>query len=243
MESWMRISNNLGKNIMDVMEEENKGYENMTEIWKNISSVPEGITKDLEEDIDDELYNDVFEYNEKINKKIRNMTESSYDDARELYHSWVKLYENLLNGMKAGIGMDPNDIMKPWADFQQTSVHVALESMDRNTEELKELRDLLQDLSNKIEESIVEVSDSGNERYQKYMERWMENVNDMQDKVKIYLDELQNNYLSNLEPYFGEGAVVPFFPWLSRNRMKEYEQNIEELKDRLSELEKKYESE
>lgn len=239
MESWMKITNNFGKNIMDVMEEENKGYEDMREIWKNVSSIPEEITKDIEEQIDTDLYNEMFEYNDKIREKISKMTESSYGDARELYHSWVKLNENLLSGLKAGIGMDLNDMMKSWADFQQTSVHVALEGIDRDMEELRELRDMLQDFSNKIGQSVNELSESENKRYQEQMKKWMENVNDMQEKVNIYLNELQKNYLRNLEPYFGQRAVVPFFPWLSRNRMKEYEQDIEELKDRLSELEER----
>lgn len=234
----MGQSADFGKDVKGLVEQNNEQYERLKDIWMDFSDISEDM---IEKNIGEEYSEAFMEYNEKIRDDLKTLVESSQKDAEELYSAWTGITESLFQGIKAGTGPNPDDVVEAVADFQQTALHVATRNMEDNQESMKNLRELLDDLGDDLNKQMKENVDTTNERYGKFIEDWMNSVDKMQDTVEEYMEEMEKNYFSSLEPYFGKRSVMPLFPWVPNRRLREYESEIEELKEKIEELEKKLE--
>ncbi|MEF8873252.1 MAG: hypothetical protein V5A88_01130 [Candidatus Thermoplasmatota archaeon] len=234
----MNRSAAFGKDMRKLIEQNNQQYERLNDIWADFSDISEEM---VEENIDEEFSEKFRGYNEEIRDNLKGLVESSQKDAEELYSRWTKISDSFFQGVKAGTGPNPDDVVEAIADFHQTALHIATRNIEESSESMRELRELLDDLREDLNEKMKENVETSNERYEEFMEDWLNSVNRMQDTVEDYRDEIEENYLSSLEPYFGKGSIMPLFPWVPQQRLREYEGEIEELKEKIEELEKKME--
>lgn len=234
----MNRSAAFGKDMRELIEQNNQQYERLKDVWADFSDISEEM---VEENIDEEFSEEFREYNEEIRDNLKELVESSQKDAEELYSRWTKISDSFFQGVKAGTGPNPDDVVEAIADFHQTALHIATRNIGESNESMRELRELLDDLGEDLNEKMKENVETSNERYEEFIEDWLNSVNRMQDTVEEYMDEIEENYLSSLEPYFGKGSIMPLFPWVPRQRLREYEGEIEELKEKIEELEKKME--
>ncbi|MFO8109200.1 MAG: hypothetical protein R6U17_01560 [Thermoplasmata archaeon] len=240
MEEWFSVSTDLGEDVKELLEETNEGYEKLAEDWEKIGDIvgDEGIS---EEDLGRKMQQEFIEYNEKVSDLLENMTDTGFESYRQLYSSWTSLYESFLTGLKAGTGPNPEEVMDAFADFHQTSVHVALRELENNREDMEELRETLEEFGERTTKRLTEAAETGNKKYMEYIKEWQKKVKDMETRVEDQLKTFEKRYTSYMKPYFHRPTVMPFFPWLSGRRLRDYEYDIESLKKRIKELEEKLE--
>lgn len=236
----MDHSASFGKDVKKLVERNNEEYEELMELWTNFSEISEEM---VEKNMDQEISEDFQEYSERIGKKVNELVESSRDDAEELYSAWRKIPDSMYQGIKAGTGPNPNDVFEAVADFQQTALHIATRNIEENSESMRELRELLDDVGEELNDKMRENVEATNERYEDLIDDWQKSVDKMEEAVEEQMGKIEKDYLSSFEPYFGERSVMPLFPWIPKRRMREYEGDIEDLKDRIEELEEKLEEE
>lgn len=236
----MDISTAFGKNLMDTMREESGEYKEIEDIWSDFTEMSEEMMK-TEEATGEDFYEDFTEYNKKVTEKLNKMIESNYEDARELYASWIKLTESVIGGIKAGTGPDPDEITEAIADFQQTAVHLSVEEIENLNDDLNTLRTTVEELNEKTSERMNEMMKNTNERYREQMDNWLDNLRAVQDNIDKYTRKIEENYKKMMEPFFEKYTVMPLFPWFSDRRFTEYENEVEELKKKIVELEEKLE--
>lgn len=229
---------NFGEDVRKVLEQNHEQYEELMEVWTSLSDVSEDM---VEKNIDEELSEMFQRYRERIEKELKGLVDSSQKDAEELYSAWTKIPESVFQGVKAGTGPNPNDIFEAITDFHQTALGIAARNMEENNESMREVRELLDDLGEELTDEMKENVETTNERYEDFIEDWVNSVNRMEETVEDHIEEMEKNYLTSLEPYFGERSVIPLFPWVPMRRLRDYEGNIEELKEKIEELEEKLE--
>lgn len=238
MGDWLGLSTDFGRGVKDILEETNEDYENLKDIWTEFEDITEEIV-DTEEELGRDLQQEFIEYNRDISEKLSGMVEDSFEKSRELYSSWTALFESFFTGVKAGTGPDYDEIMQAVADFQQTALHIALNQVEYNREEMEALRTMLNEYSDKTSKVLNEAMVSSDKKYRENVEARIEKIESVGKKVNEYLKQLEKRYVSSLEPYFVKPMAMPIFPWLPNRRLREYEQDIESLKKRIEEMENK----
>ncbi len=230
----IKQSSELGKDGGNVLEQNKEHYDELMELWEDFSQLSEEITKD---EFEEDFYKEFQEQNREITNNIEELVDTSLQDAEELYSSWRKLSESIFQGIKAGTGPHPDDIMDASADFQKTALHVARRNMEEGNESLRELRKNLERINEESIERMKDNAKTSTKKLDEFFDTWQNSVEDMEEKVNESIEKTQKIYLSAFEPYFGPRTVFPFFSWFKPRKMREYEEDLMELREKIDKLE------
>lgn len=236
---WFGVSTDFGEDVKELLEETNQGYEKLMDMWEKVGDMSDEAV--IPEELGKNIQKEFLEYNRKVSELLERMTDTGFENYRQLYSSWTSLYESFIKGMKAGTGPNPEDVMNAFADFHQTTIHVALKEMEDTREDMETLKKTLDQFGESAAKRFAEAAETGNKRYMEYVKGWQEKVREMEDKVNEQYKAFEKRYASHMKPYFHRPMVMPFFPWLPGIRLREYESDIEGMKERIKELEKKLE--
>ncbi|MFP4608224.1 MAG: hypothetical protein ACLFNY_01420 [Candidatus Aenigmatarchaeota archaeon] len=238
VDQLLNQSSEFGKDVRKVVEETNDQYEELMDLWSDLSDMSEEL---VEKNVKEGFQEDIQEYNREVGEKLKELVKSSYQDAEELYSAWTKMSDSIFKGIKAGTGPDPEEITEATADFQEAALHIAKRNIEENNESLRELRETLEEIAEESSNRLKENAESSGEGYEKMVKGWLNTIDEMESKTDSYLEDLRESYLSAFEPYFGRGWIFPLFPWQPSRKMSEYESDIEDLKKKIEELKTKVE--
>ena len=232
----MDHSANFGKDVREVVERNHEQHEELMKLWSDFSNISEDMVK---KNFGEDVSKTFREHRKGIEKNLEELVRSSREDAEELYSAWTGISDSMFQGIKAGTGPNPTDVFEAIADLQQTALHIATKNIEETNESMRKLQRLINHMGEELNDQIEKNVGATSEHYEEYMEDWINSIDRMEERVEKHMDDMEKNYLSSFESYFGERSVMPLFPWIPRRRMREYESDIEDLKEKIEELEEK----
>ncbi|MBI5000682.1 MAG: hypothetical protein HZB92_04040 [Euryarchaeota archaeon] len=242
-EKWRNFSNVVGTMISDYTKENREGAQELYNLWKNYQIKMNARIQRAQE-TESARYKEVLEMWRANGKKLasimgNNIPADGIDEP--LYMAWMEITTTMtkqINNVIAESNNNYKELTKIWFEFldkMKEGVSALNPANPMSGEVTVNMQDMCMAMSHEVSNYITMSSKSA----VNFQKNWMNMLTSTRNMFSKLFPEM--NYEELYSGFFDRSAWGAFGPFMSTNKVKKLESEVNELSAKLRELEKKLE--